>query len=393
MKKLFKIVSLVIAFALVFALFGCDKAKEETTTKAPVTGTSNVSSSFDPIAKEDIKIGVLHITSIQETSGYTYAHHKGIQEMKAALGLSDAQIIEKDEVPDTETELVKTSLQELVDADCDIIFATSYNYMATVETFAAEYPEIIFSHCSGSKSNDTNFNNYFGRIYEARYLSGIAAGLKAKELNTPKIGYVAAMDVNNSEVTGGINAFTLGVQSVYPECEVFVKVTGSWYDPVAEGEAAQALLDAGCVVLAQHCDSDTVQTTAKNNGKFGVGYNSDMTPAAPESHLCAPIWNWGVYYTEAVQAVIAGTWTAENYFKGYDVGLVGLSALNEAAVAPGTAEKVQEAEAKIKSGELFVFSGPIIDNTGKEVIGEGEKLNDGQIQAGINYYVKGVTLS
>ncbi|MDR1630622.1 MAG: BMP family ABC transporter substrate-binding protein [Oscillospiraceae bacterium] len=394
MKKLFKIVSLVMAFALVFALFGCNKPADDKTTTTTGAGTTvAATSAFDAVAKEDIKVGVLHITSIQETSGYTYAHHKGIQEMKESLGLTDAQIIEKDEVPDTETELVKTSLQELVDADCDIIFATSYNYMDSVEEFAAANPKVIFSHCSGSKSNNSNFNNYFGRIYEARYLSGIAAGLKAKEIGTPKIGFVAAMDVKNSEVTGGINAFALGVQSVYPECEVFVKVTGSWYDPVKEGQAAKALIDAGCVVLSQHCDSDTVQTTAQQNNVFGVGYNSDMTTAAPKAHLVAPIWNWGVYYTAAVQQVINGTWISKDYFEGYNVGLVGLSALNESIVAAGTAEKIAEAEAKIKSGELFVFTGPILDNTGKQIIGEGEKLSDGQIQTGINYYIKGVTLS
>lgn len=376
MKKMLKIFSLVLALAMVFALIGCNNDGEE-----------------DDTTDEDFKVGILHITSIEETSGYTFAHHKGFLEMVEALGLKDSQIVVKDNVDDSNTELTKSSLQEMVDADCDIIFATSYNYMNSVEEFAKNYSDIIFSHCSGYKSNDTNFNNYFGRIYEARYLSGIAAGLKALELETPKIGYVAAMDVNNSEVTGGINAFALGVQSVYPECEVKVKVTNSWYDPTAEAQAAKALIDEGCVVLAQHCDSDAVQTTAANEGVFGVGYNSDMTAVAPESHLCAPIWNWGAYYTAAAKAAKEGTWKAENYYEGYNVGLVGLSPLNEDVVAPETAEKITEAENKIKSGELFVFTGPIVDNEGNEVIAEGEKLTDEDITVGIQYYIKGVSLS
>lgn len=389
MKKLLKIFSLVLAFTLVFALFGCNNDSDDGTTNADEQSGAN----FEPIAKEDIKVGVLHITSIEETSGYTYAHHKGILEMKEALGLSDEQIIVKDNVDDSDTDMTKSSLQELVDAECDIIFATSYNYMDSVEEFASNHPEIIFSHCSGFKSNDTNFNNYFGRIYEARYLSGIAAGLKALEEETPKIGFVAAMDVSNSEVTGGINAFALGVQSVYPECEIKVKVTNSWYDPTAEAQAAQALIDEGCIVLAQHCDSDAVQTTAKNEGVFGVGYNSDMTAVAPETHIIAPVWNWGAYYTETVQKAIDGTWAPEIYYEGYNKGLVGLSPLNEDIAAPDTAEKVKEAEDKIKSGELFVFEGPIIDNEDNEIIGEGEKLTDEQITTGIQYYIKGVSLS
>lgn len=396
MKKTLKILALVLAAAMVFSLFGCnsDDGTGETTTVPTTSGTTELqTSAFDPVVATDIKIGVLHITSITETSGYTYAHHQGILAMITALGLdADTQLVVEDEVDDSDVNATRSALDNLIAADCDIIFATSYKYMDTVKEYAEKNSDIIFSHCSGYESNDLNFNNYFGRIYEARYLSGIAAGLKAKELGVPLVGYVAAMDVDNSEVTGGINAFALGVQSVYEECEVKVKVTNAWYDPVAEGEAAKALIDAGCVVLAQHCDSDTVQTTAESEGVFGIGYNSDMTESAPGANLCSPIWNWGVYYTAAVQDVIDGTWVPENYFEGYNKGFVGLSPLNEDIIAEGTADAVKDAENKIKSGELFVFSGPLEDNAGNQIIGEGEKLTDAQITGGINYYLKGVSL-
>lgn len=389
MKKALKIVALVLSLSMVFVLFGCSGLFDEETTEKETLAEDAL---FAPVAKEQIKVGVLHITSIEETSGYTFAHHKGLLEMKDTLGLNDDQLVVKDKIDDNDVDATKSALQELVDADCDIIFATSYNYMSSVEEFANEYTDIIFSHCSGYLSNDTNFNNYFGRIYESRYLSGIAAGLKALELETPMVGFVAAKDVNNSEVTGGINAFALGVQSVYPECEVLVSVTGEWYDPAAEGTAAQALIDAGCVVLSQHADSDTVQTTAAQAGIYGVGYNSDMTPAAPDNHLCAPIWNWGVYYTQAVTSVIEGTWDNANYYEGYNVNLVGLSPLNENAIADGTKEAVSEAEEKIADGELFIFSGPLFDNQDNEIIAEGEQLSDADITGGINYYLKGVRL-
>lgn len=74
-------------------------------------------------------------------------------------------------------------------------------------------------------SNGKNFNNYFGRIYQARYLSGIVAGMNTK---SNKIGYVAAMDSTNSEVTGGIDAFAMGIYSVNQNAKVYVKVTNSW---------------------------------------------------------------------------------------------------------------------------------------------------------------------
>ncbi|HOU10701.1 MAG TPA: BMP family ABC transporter substrate-binding protein [Clostridiales bacterium] len=389
MKKLTRILALVLSLAMVVVLASCDSLKgtDETTVTTALAGTV-------PIDKGAIKVGVLHITSIEDTSGYTFAHHSGIMEMKESLGLKDEQVIEKDNVSDTDIPATKAAIQDLINAGCNIIFATSFNYMNTMEEFAnnPDYQDIIFSHCSGYKSNNVNFNNYFGRIYEARYLAGIAAGLKAKQLNKPLLGYVAAMDVTMSEVTGGIDAWALGIQSVYPEAKVKVKVTGSWYNPEAEKAAAQALIDAGCVVIGQHCDSDVTQTTAQDNGVFGCGYNSDMTPFAPKGHICAPIWNWGVYYTAAVQAAIDGTWKPVNYYEGMNKGLVDISPINEDVAAPGTKEAVEAAKAKIASGELFVFTGPLYDNTGKLVLAAGEKLTDAQITGGMTYYIKGVDL-
>jgi len=389
LKKLTRILALVLSLAMVVVLASCDSLKgtDETTVTTALAGTV-------PIDKGAIKVGVLHITSIEDTSGYTFAHHSGIMEMKESLGLKDEQVIEKDNVSDTDIPATKAAIQDLINAGCNIIFATSFNYMNTMEEFAnnPDYQDIIFSHCSGYKSNNVNFNNYFGRIYEARYLAGIAAGLKAKQLNKPLLGYVAAMDVTMSEVTGGIDAWALGIQSVYPEAKVKVKVTGSWYNPEAEKAAAQALIDAGCVVIGQHCDSDVTQTTAQDNGVFGCGYNSDMTPFAPKGHICAPIWNWGVYYTAAVQAAIDGTWKPVNYYEGMNKGLVDISPINEDVAAPGTKEAVEAAKAKIASGELFVFTGPLYDNTGKLVLAAGEKLTDAQITGGMTYYIKGVDL-
>lgn len=339
--------------------------------------------------KDELTVGVVYIASAQDTSGYTYAHHKGILEMQAALGLKDSQLVVRDNVDDRDAAATQAALQELVDAGCDIIFATSYYYMGSVEKLAKLYPDVIFSHCSGSRNNGTNFNNYFGRIYQARYLAGVAAGLKLLEAEKPLAGYVAAMDSRNSEVTGGVNAWALGIQSVYPEAEVKVKVTGSWDDPEKEAAAAQALIDAGCYVIGQHCDTDGPQRKAQENGVFGCGYNSDMTESAPDAHLCAPVWNWGAYYTAAVQAVMDGTWTPENYFAGMAEGLVGLSDLNERAIAPGTAEAIAKAKAGMADGSLVVFGAGLTKADGTVI---GHALSDDEIRRKIDYYIQGVEL-
>jgi len=388
MKKRTKILAILLSVALLLSFAACvgaDKSGDKETT----TAASGENAGFAAIPADQIVVGILHITSSKDESGYTFAHHSGFMKMVEALGLRDDQLVVKDSISDTDIPATRTALQEMVDAGCDVIFATSYNYMESMKNFADENPDIIFSHCSGYLSNETNFNNYFGRIYQGRYLAGIAAGLKMKEAGKPLAGYVAAMDSTNSEVTGGLNAWALGIQSVYPEAQVKVKVTGSWYDPEGESAAAQALIDAGCYVIGQHCDTNGPQIKAQENKVFGCGYNSDMTEYAPDAHLVAPIWNWGAYYTAAVQAVVDGTWTPENIFIGMAEGLIDISPLNEKAVAAGTAAAIEEARAKIIDGSLIVFDKDLVKADGAVI---DHALTDEEITGGIDYYIKGVSL-
>ena len=308
--------------------------------------------------------------------------------MQQNLGLSDEQIVRKINVADTDAAATRTAIQECIDEGCNIIFTTSWGYMETTAEMAEEYPDIYFSHGTGYMSNGKNFNNYFGRIYQARYLSGIVAGMNTE---TDKIGYVAAMDSENSEVTGGIDAFALGIYSVNQDAEVYVKVTNSWFDPEGEKVAAQTLLDMGCDVIAQHCDTEYPQTLAQERGVYSIGYNSDMSKNAPDACLCSVIWNWSAYYTAAVQSVIDGTWDGSNYYGGMTENLVGITALADFC-ADGTEEKVEEAKKQILAGENGVFDGVIETNTGETVGEAGKTLDDATITGGINWYFKNVTV-
>lgn len=340
------------------------------------------------IPKEEIKIGVLHIGDPAEGNGYTYTHDIGIQGMQENLGLRDDQIVRKNNIPDNDTAAIEKAIEECVEEDCNIIFTTSWGYMETTAAMAEKYPDIYFSHGTGYMSNGKNFNNYFGRIYQARYISGIVAGMNTK---TNKIGYVAAMDSSNSEVTGGIDAFSMGVYSVNPDAVVYVKVTNSWYDPEGEKAAAGELLENGCDVMAQHCDTTYIQTMAQEKGVYGIGYNSDMSKETPDSCLCSVIWNWSAYYTSAVQSVIEGTWDGSNYFGGMQEGLVEVTPL-AAFCKEGTQEKVDEAKEKILSGSFNVFDGIMETNEGTTVGEEGKTLDDAVITGGINWYYKNVVV-
>lgn len=386
MSKFKKIVALVMALVLVFALAACG-GNTDTTPSGDGTSTGE-KQPMPAIAKDDIKVGVLHIGDPADGAGYSYAHDSGIVEMQKAIGLRDDQIIRKNNVADDNDTAIETALNELIEAGCNIIFATSWGYMEKVNEAATAHPEIIFSHCSGYMSNDTNFNNYFGQIYQARYLAGIVAGLKTK---SNKIGYVAAQDNNNPEVTGGIDAFALGVKSVNPDAKVYVKVTNTWFDLQREKAAAVALLDEGCDVITQHQDTTQPMVAAQERGAYGIGYNSDMAKQVPDAVLTSVVWHWGVYYTAAVQAAIDGTWTADNYFKGMNEKLLGLTELTSLC-AEGTQEKVDEATQKILSGELKVFAGEIKDNEGTVRVKAGESLDDAYIAGQINWYVDNVVV-
>lgn len=351
-------------------------------------GDSDTVKSSSGVSRDSIKVGVIHLSDPAEGSGYTYTHDIGIMGMQQNLGLSDSQIIRKINVNDSDKEATRKAIKECIDEGCNIIFSTSWGYMETTAQMAEEYPDVYFSHGTGYMSNGKNFNNYFGRIYQPRYLSGIVAGMNTK---TNKIGYVAAMGSENSEVTGGIDAFALGVYSVNPSAQIYVKVTNSWYDPAAEKAAASMLLDMNCDVITQHCDTTYPQLLAQQKNVYSIGYNSDMSKDAPDACLCSVIWNWSAYYTAAVQSVIDGTWDGSNYYGGMNENLVGITQLADFCKS-GTQQKVDEAKKDIISGKLGIFDGVIETNTGTTVGESGKTLKDSDITGNINWYFKTVTV-
>ena len=389
-----RIAGLMAAGALIISsLTGCGAAGPEpedyvTNEGYEISGEDTAQTeteSSKSVKKEDIKVGVLYISDPAEGSGYSYTHDLGILGMQSNLGLSDDQI-ERKIVDDSDEKGTKAAIEECISDGCNIIFTTRWGYMEPTAEMAEKYPDVYFSHGTGYMSNGTNFNNYFGRIYQARYLSGIVAGMNT---TSNKIGYVAAMDTTSSEVTGGIDAFAIGVASVNPDAKIYVVVTNSWYDPEKEEAAAKKLLDMGCDVMAQHCDTPYPMTLAQKYGVYGIGYNSDMSKEVPKACLCSVIWNWSAYYTSAVNSIIDGTWNGDNYYGGMSEGLIEVTEL-ASFCAEGTREKVSEASEAILNGSNNVFDGELKTNTGKVIGTEGKTLDDATITGGIDWYYENV---
>lgn len=354
------VLAAALAAALALALTGCAKKAE-------------------PAAQQKaFKVAFVYIGPPGDL-GWTYEHDRGRKAVVEKFG-DKVQTVYMENVPEgpDAARVIRQYAQE----GYDMIFATSFGYMDPMLEVAKEFPNVKFEHCSGYKTNP-NMSTYFGRIEEARYLSGIIAG---KATTSNKIGYVAAFPI--PEVVRGINGFTLGVRAVNPKAEVRVVWTNTWYDPVKEREAAVALLDAGCDVITQHQDTVEPQKAAQERGKLSIGYDSDMGKIVGDTVLASPIWNWSVYYIDTIEKAMNGSWKSGQYWEGLSSGVVDLSPMSPKVPADVQA-LVAETKDKIKSGAFHIFQGPIKDQAGTEVVKAGEIVADDK-QLSMDWFVQGV---
>ncbi len=369
MKKFKKFAALALAATMTMtALAGCGGEK------APAEGEETTKT-----AEDVTTVGFIYIGS-KNDGGYTQAQNQGTEAVKEYFG-DKVEIITAESVAE-DKQTVKTNALNMIDNGASIIVGTSFGYMDALEELSAEHPEVTFLHFSGNKMNDTNFANYFGAMEEPRYLSGIIAGMQTE---SNKIGYVAAYPY--TEVLIGIDAFTLGVQSVNPDAEVNVVYINSWNDPANEKAAAESLLAQGCDVMAQHCDSTGPQIAAEAAGAYAIGYNLANPDAAPKAFLTAPIWHHDKFLIPTIESIIDGTFETVSYYGNMADGYVDLAPMSD-LVSPEAKAKVEEVQAKMEAGEFDVFTGPIYDNAGNLVVPEGEVLDRAGIWS-IDYLVKG----
>ncbi len=380
MKK--RIIGILAAGLMALSMAGCGQNESGATSAATDAGNAS--------GEKNVKIGAILVGD--ENEGYTYAHIEGIKKAAEATGIGTANIIWKYSVPEDES--CYEAAKDLVDQGCSAVFSNSYGHQSFVQQAASEYPDVQFVSMTGdtaAASGLGNFSNAFTKIFESRYVSGVVAGMKVAELAANNelsaenydaagnvlIGYVGAYPY--AEVVSGYTAFFLGVQSVYQNVAMEVKYTNAWFDITAEGEAANALMADGCVIIGQHADSTGAPTAvqaALEKGKpaYSVGYNVDMLNVAPDAALTSATNNWAVYYTHAFEQVLNGQKIDTNWAEGYSVGAVDITRLGGSAAA-GTADKVAEVVAAIKDGSLHVFDTSKFTVDGATV--ESFKTDDG----------------
>lgn len=354
MKKKILAIFLVVAMvaALAVGLTACKKDDGKKDTKV---------TSFEPIAKENIKFGL--ITLHGEESTYDKNFIDAARDAVKTLGLKDEQLIIKSGVK--ESDACYDAAAELVEKGCNVIFGDSFGHEPFLLKAAKEFPTVRFCHATGTTAHtelQPNFYNAFASIYEGRYLAGIAAGLKLNEMiaagkfsaSEAKMGYVGAYTY--AEVISGYTSFYLGAKSVCPTVTMEVKFTGSWYDPEKEGDAAKTLIENGCKLISQHADSMGAPNACEKAGVPNVTYNISTKESCAKTYLIGSKINWAPYFTYIINCAINGVtalgfdWTGDLATDSVEV-----LELNEGVAASGTKEALEKAKEELMNGTINVF--------------------------------------
>ena len=380
-----KIVALLMALCMVFALCACGQSAAPAATEAPAADAAATEApAADATAASDLKVGFIFLHD--ENSTYDLNFMNGAKEACANLGLSDDQVIFRTNIP--EGQECYDAAAELADAGCNVIFADSFGHEDFMIQAAKEFPEVQFCHATGTKAHTeglANYHNAFASIYEGRYLAGVAAGLKLNEMiangefteDEAKIGYVGAFTY--AEVVSGYTSFFLGARSVCPTATMEVTFTGSWYDETAEKEAANKLIGNGCKLISQHADSMGAPTACETAGVPNVSYNGSTEAACPNPFIVSSRINWAPYYEYAITAVMNGETIDADWTGTLATGSVVLTDINTNVAAEGTAEAIAEVTAKLESGELQVFDCSVFTVSGDNVTASMTVDADGHV--------------
>ena len=325
-----------------------------------------------------VKAAFVYVSPITE-AGWTKQHDEGRKAVEKALGNKVKTTFVADVAEGADAERV---IRDLAAQGNQIIFTPSFGYMEPTLKVAKDFPNIKFESVTGYKTA-SNVAASNARYYEGRYLAGIAAG---RMTQTNVAGYVAGFPI--PEVLQGINAFTLGMRSVNPKATVKVVWLNAWFDPPKEREAAMSLFDQQADVVAFHTGSTAVMAAAQERGKMAVAYHSDMRMVAPDAQIIAVTHQWGDYYTRRVKAVMDGSWKSGSVWGGVREGMIRVGDFG-----PKVPQKVQDEvlarQKAIGAGKLQPFTGPMVDNEGRQVLAKGQHLSDTQI-LNMNYLVQGV---
>ena len=377
MTNLHKRAALIKAAALTAvaaaALVGCGKKDEAAPAAATPAPAATAAAPAAPL-----KMAFLYVSPIGD-GGWTYQHELGRRAIQEKFGDKiETSFVES--VPESAD--AERVMRDMAGQGNQLIFATSFGYQEFVQKVAADTPGVKFEHATGYKTG-ANVATYDTKTFEGAYLAGIVAGGMTK---TKTVGVVASVPI--PEVVRNINSFVLGAQSVDPSIVAKVVWVNEWFSPPKESEAATSLINGGVDVLYQNTNSPAVLKTAEERGVRAFGKDGDMSAFAPKAHLGSAVIDWTPYYTKVTQDTLDGKWQTGSFWWGVKEGAIDLVKIAD-DVPQDIKDRVAKARAGLKDGTFHVWTGPVSDNTGKELLTAGQ-VGDLPFLTGINFFVKGV---
>lgn len=383
-----KIVALLMVLAMgLMAFAGCQPAApaaapaaEKPAAEAPAAKPEAAPEVVTEVAEVDttkldystIKVGML-INCPRNDGGWCQAHDVSIIRAMEELGMNpDEQLIVVENVSDAGSDAESTIIQ-LIDEGCNLIFGASSGYTNAIDTCAAKYPDVTFYQFEGNTS--ANAASYSIRDCEAIFLLGYASALMSPD--NSQLGFVAAQP--QASVIRAVNSFAAGARYANPEATVQVVWTNSWYDPAKEKENANSLIASGVKAMGYHGSTTSVAQACEEAGAYCTGFHIDMHDYGPKAVLVSFMWNWTPIYKEIFTELVSGTWTNATLFLGIDAGCASISDWNADIMPADVIAKCEEVKAKCMGGEITAFEGPVKDNKGNEVLAEGKQFTDAEL--------------
>jgi len=367
------LLNVAVAAAMAAALTACGK-KDEPAAAAPSPAPAPVAAA----STAPLKIAFAYVGPVGD-GGWSYAHDNGRKALEKEFGDKIVTSFVESVPESADAERV---LRDMATQGNKMIFGTTFGYMETMLKVAPDFPDVKFEHATGYKTAP-NMRTYDSRTYEGAYMAGVIAGAMTK---SNVLGIVGSVPI--PEVIRNIDSFTMGAQSVNPKVTTKVVWVNEWFSPPKETEAATSLINGGADILFQNTDSPAVLKTAQEKGKRAFGWDSDMTAYGPKAHLASAVINWGPYYIKTVKDQLDGTWATGSNWWGVKENTIDLVSIADDVPAE-IKTRIDTIKAGLKDGTFSIWKGPIMDNTGKEVLAK-DAVADDKFLSGVKFYVKGV---
>ena len=331
---------------------------------------------------KDISVGFV-LVGPSTDGGWSMRHHQGFHSL-AKHGYN-VEGVESFSAADSERVFKKLARKH------DIVFGTSFGFMENMVRAAKSKPKTIFMHATGYKGG-ANMDNYVCHSFQARYLTGIAAGMMTK---TNKIGVVGSHPI--PEIIRNINALTLVAQSVNPDIEVTIVWINSWFDPPKDMDAAKVLADQKNDILFTTSDSPSVVTLAQQRSENGqeiwsMGNDAPMGQYGPDRYITGMMFNWNVLYKEIVDQLRDGKLKmGQRWNWGLQENCVGLSpwGKNVPGEVVNKVETVKMDWINDKMDTWYPFSQGVTKQDGTKVSAGAIKRPELET---MQYYVEGVVV-